>query len=359
MSLLSRHASPPSNAQLTALLDGVDELLLLLDARQRVSLCNRAAQRLLGCEPGQAPDAAFAQLDPASRQALLAALRAGQPSQRLALRIDGQALPLSATLARAAGTGWTLRAPLSPPSPALPRLAPGATTELVHLLWDSPQPLLVQDASFVVVGANRALCEALGLPPDQLLGRDPIGLLSLDLQAEEQQLREDLLAALAAGRQPPFQVERRVADAQGRERWFRHAPRWVSADDGAPLMLAILQDVTLEHQARHQAERSGHELDQWFDLSPIGMLVYDASGLVVRSNSAFEALVGRAPGAAARCPARPVPAAGLGRRGPAPRAARGPRAAGGAGRRAAARRSAPAPAGAAARVSGRPGARCA
>ena len=65
----------------------------------------------------------------------------------------------------------------------------------------------------------------------------------------------------------------RVVDAQGRLRFFRFAPRWVSADDGAPLLLAILQDVTLEHLAVDAATRSGHELDQWFDLSPIGMLV--------------------------------------------------------------------------------------
>ena len=42
-------AAPPSNAQLLALLDGQDQPLLVIDARARLSLANRAAQQLLGC----------------------------------------------------------------------------------------------------------------------------------------------------------------------------------------------------------------------------------------------------------------------------------------------------------------------
>ena len=307
MSLLPRPVTLPSNAQLSALLDGVDELLLLLlDARLRVSYRNLAAQRLLGCEPGQPLDAVLARVDDNSARALKQALTAGQAPAALNLvLIDGpargQCLPL--TLSRSAGSGWVLRAPASPPPPAMPPLAPGATSELVKLLWDSPQPLTVQDTDFVVVAANRAFFEACGRPPDQVLGRDLIADAPVEDQADMLQARQGWQAALAAGHQPERQVERRLIDAQGRERWFRFVPRWVSADDGTPLLLSLLQDVTLEHQARHEAARSGHELDQWFDLSPIGMLVYDSAGLVVRSNAAFEALVGRAPVLLAEAPA--------------------------------------------------------
>ncbi|OGA97299.1 MAG: hypothetical protein A3E25_18555 [Burkholderiales bacterium RIFCSPHIGHO2_12_FULL_69_20] len=306
MSLLPRPATLPSNAQLSALLDSVDELLLLLDARLRVSYRNQAAQRLLGCEPGQPLDAVLARVDDGSARALKQALTAGQAPAALNLVLtDGparsQCLPL--TLSRSAGSGWVLRAPASPPPPAMPPLAPGATSELVKLLWDSPQPLTVQDTEFVVVAANRAFFEACGRPPDQVLGRDPIADSPVEDRDDVLQARQGWQAALAAGHQPERQVERRLIDAQGRERWFRFVPRWVSADDGRPLLLSLLQDVTREHQARHEAARSGHELDQWFDLSPIGMLVYDSAGLVVRSNAAFEALVGRAPVLLAEAPA--------------------------------------------------------
>ena len=307
MSLLPRPVTLPSNAQLSALLDGVDEVLVLVDARQRVSFRNQAAQRLLGCEPGQGLEAVLARFDEPARLALRHAFESNAGAaqalpSRLALGpLAGHTLPVS--LGRGAGHAWVLRAPSTPPPPVMPPLAAGATSELVRLLWDSPQPLTVQDTAFNIVAANRAFFDAVGLPPDQVLGRDPLPLLLREDQDDIRQARQSWLEALAGRTQPQRQVERRLLDAQGRERWFRFAPRWVSADDGSPLLLAILQDVTLEHQARHEAEQSGHELDQWFDLSPIGMLVYDDAGLVVRSNAAFEALVGRAPVMLAEAPA--------------------------------------------------------
>ena len=294
MSLLPRPTSLPSNAQLTALLDGVDELLLLVDARQRLSFCNRCAHRLLGCEPGQPLALALGRLDRPSRAALLAALAAGRADAPLPLRLaDGQVLALTPT--RVAGSGWSLRGPAPDAALSQPPLAAGATSELIRLLWDSPQPLLVQDVDFRVVAANRACYEVLDRRPEQLLGQDLASGLTADEQAELGQARERWRAALADGRQPERLAELRLPGGPGGARWLRYAPRWVSADDGAPLLLALLQDVTAEHQACHQAELSGHELDGWFDLSPIGMLVYDERGLVVRSNAAFEALVGRPP----------------------------------------------------------------
>ena len=297
MSLLPRPTSLPSNAQLLALLDGTDELLLLVDARWRLSFCNRRAHRLLGCEPGQALALALDRLDLASQAAVQAALETGRTDTPLALRMaNGQALALTPT--RVVGSGWSLRGPAPEALLAQPPLAAGATSELIRLLWDSPLPLLVQDADFRVVAANRACYEVLGKRPEQLLGQDLASALTADEQAELGRARERWRAALAAGRQAEGPAELRVPGVPGgpgAARWFRYAPRWVSADDGAPLLLALLQDVSAEHQARDQAEHSGDELNGWFDLSPIGMLVYDHSGLVLRSNAAFEALVGRSP----------------------------------------------------------------
>ena len=65
----------------------------------------------------------------------------------------------------------------------------------------------------------------------------------------------------------------------------RHVPRYLS----------VLQDNTAEHVARERADRSARELDDWFDLSPVGMVLFDEQGLLVRTNPAFEALVGQVP----------------------------------------------------------------
>ena len=297
MSLLPRHAAPPSNAQLSAALDGVDEVLLLLDARHRVSFCNRAAQRLLGCEPGQPVRVTLDRLKPASQAAVLAALASNASSDPLATVSaqlnDGTVLVLA--LSRSVGSGWVLRGVATPAHAVALPLAAAATSELIRLLWDSPQALTVLDTQFVTVAANRAFFEAFGLVPDQVLGRDLAADLPPEDQEQARQCRAQWTAALAAGRQPERQVEQRLRDGRGGEHWFRCAPRWVSADGGAPLLLCLLHDITAERDARQQAEHSGDELEHWFDLSPIGMLVYDSAGLVVRSNTAFELLVGRIP----------------------------------------------------------------
>ena len=294
MPLLTRHANPPSNAQLMALLDDVDEVLLLLDARQRLSYCNRTAARLLGCEPGQPAQAALVRVDSDSCARLMELLQAGRSGGALELRLDdGPRLPFQ--LSRSGAGGWMLRGPSRPALPPLPPLGTGATSELVRLMWDTPQPLLVQDTGFAIIAANRAFIDAFDQPVDTLIGSDPLHFMDAQDHDGVLRSRTEMLAALQEQRQPELQIERRLIDRHGTQRWFRYCPRWVSADDGSPLLLSVLQDVTMEHRARGQAEHSDHELDRWFDLSPIGMLVYDAAGLVVRCNAAFESLVGYAP----------------------------------------------------------------
>jgi PAS domain S-box-containing protein len=294
MSVLSRPQALPTHSQLTALLDGTDDALLLFDNRRRVSFCNHSAMRTLGCEPGQDAELALSRLAEPARSELVAALGAvaGEGHWHVQL-LDGRRLRL--TLSMAPGAGRCLRAQPELEQQAAPRADPGSTSEIVRLLWDAPQPLTVQDTDFRIVAANRAYCEAIGRTPQQVLGHDAMDFVPEADRAAMREGREQLLAALQAGRQPDLRIERRMIDAQGRERWFRFAPRWVSADNGAPLMLAILHDVTLEHLARAQVDRSVHELEHWFDLSPVGMLVYDPAGLIVRSNAAFEALVGSVP----------------------------------------------------------------
>jgi PAS domain S-box-containing protein len=296
MSVLSRPPALPSHAQLAALLEGSDEPMMLFDGRRRISWCNPAATRELGCEPGQEASAALSQLAEPERSGIIAALSAVAGEGRWLARLsDGR--PLRLLMAVAPGGARLLRAQAASAPPALTEvpLAPAATSEIVKLLWDAPQPMTVQSTDFRMVAVNRAYCDACGHEPAALLNRDPMDFAPPEDHPAMLVMRQRLLDTLKEGRQPDFRIERRFFDATGQERHFRFAPRWVSADDVAPLLLAILHDVTVEHVARARAERTVHELDRWFDLSPIGMLVYDAGGLIVRCNTAFESLVGRAP----------------------------------------------------------------
>ena len=170
---------------------------------------------------------------------------------------------------------------------------PPAAPDLALLLQALPWPALRLDARMRIVDANPAFEAFVGAPKANLLGRDPLEWQP-DAERESDRLaRDEWRAALAPGGAQVLS-ERRLVDAQGRDRWFRATYMAVGAAPSGELH-AIFQDTSAEHAARAQAARSSDELAQWFELSPVGMLVFDVSGLIVRCNRAFEALVGQVP----------------------------------------------------------------
>jgi len=289
--------SLPSRSALAALLDGADEPLLLFDALARLSFCNRAAMRALGAEPGPG----VAQLAPLLGDEAAAWLQA-----RLRDAADAGTAPLRTTLpdGRAAVLGvWrvarelALRVQLEPAAAdgaLLPGIEPGPTLEMLRMLWASPFPATLQDGQYQLVAVNDAYLDFTGRTRDALIGTDPVRLQPGEDQAAQIEARRELPALLATHTVPRLH-EQRLIDASGRERWSRASAYAVSAPDGLPLLLCVLQESTAEHVARAQADRSLDELAQWFDLSPSGMLVFDEAGLIVRSNPAFEALTGQVP----------------------------------------------------------------
>ncbi len=159
------------------------------------------------------------------------------------------------------------------------------------MLWAAPYPALLEDEAGRIVDVNEPFAQFCGYAREHLAGRELLSLLPAEDQAGERQRRA--LAGPSADDDGPASVgDRRLRDAAGLERWFRQT-RMPLGEHG--LVVAVLQDTTAEHAARAQADRSSHELAQWFDLSPAGMLVFDAGGLIVRSNRAFEALIGQVP----------------------------------------------------------------
>jgi len=276
--------------------DSLSEAVVVLDRSSRVVFANTAALRLAPCEAGMPVEQLRAQLGSAG-MAWLRRVLAGPSGGTLSLQLaDGRPATLGVTRIDTEHVALRL-VPAAGPVPAAPPRAeavPGGGADLLQVLWDSPFPVTLQGTDFRFVDVNPAFAEFTGLPRERLIGIDP-----LQLQPEED--RETTLAEreqLAAGLQPPdlpALVERRLVDASGRERWYRAARRVLVAPGGLPMFVAVLQDATPEHLARERADRSLRELDDWFDLSPFGMVLYDDGGLLVRTNPAFEALVGAAP----------------------------------------------------------------
>ena len=166
----------------------------------------------------------------------------------------------------------------------------GAPHEAIRIPWASPFPATLQDASFRLVDVNDAYLQFTGYTRAALIGTDPLGLQPEEDQASSAAARERLEEGDVR-----TLVERRIVDAHGRERWFRAARHVLRSAAGDKLIFSLLQDSTAEHVARERADRSARELDNWFDLSPLGMVLFDARGLLVRTNAAFEVLVGEVP----------------------------------------------------------------
>jgi PAS domain S-box-containing protein len=165
---------------------------------------------------------------------------------------------------------------------------------LLRAVWASAIPATLQSADFLLLDVNQAFADLVGRPRSQLIGRDPLDLQPPE-DREANRVERASLNANASLQQPQAPVQRRLLDAKGQLRWFTLLGFNVAAPGARALWLGLLQDQSPELAARQQAERAESELAQWFELSVGGMLVYDHTGLIVRSNAAFEALAEHVP----------------------------------------------------------------
>ena len=300
-------------------LDLLTDAVLVFDAPGRVAFVNTAALRVLPAVAGLALDQLAPALGDAAVQwlALARAGGAGRPGDDaapLAQLNDGRvaeiawrplegghsALRLTPAAAAAPQVGPDGRVPSSAPTwPAV--LGADGLRETLQVFWESPFPAMLQDESFRMVDANDAFVAFTGHPRARLIGRDPIVLFAPQQHAQMLARRERLRAS--GGYSPePVLAEGRMLDAAGRELRFRMSRRTLIGPGGELRYLAVLQDSTAEHVARERADRSLREIDDWFGLSPVGMVLFDGAGLLLRTNEAFNALVGTVPASLADAP---------------------------------------------------------
>ena len=298
----------PSASGWREFFDLLSDAVVVVDTNARVVLANTAALRLLPCEVGMPVEQFQATLGGATVRWLRRAANAPRelsaaPTVRLAdgrgatltwRRLDAQlaALHIVPTTDEPSTTHATLQAgPLSFPAAGM--------RETIAFLWESPFPAILQASDFRFADVNQAFVDFIGGTRESLIGRDPLDYMPPDDRAAFIAGR----ARLHQNRPEPALVDGRMLDASGRERRYRAARRTLIDESGQSLYLAVLQDTTAEHLARERADRSLRELDDWFDLSPVGMVLYDERGLLVRTNPAFDTLAGALPVSLADAPA--------------------------------------------------------
>ncbi len=188
-----------------------------------------------------------------------------------------------------------------PNKQATTRLGPQAlsqTSALLRTLWGSQQPATLQGADYRLLDVNDAFASLVGQSRTRLVGRDPLQLQPADDRELNRAERLQISSTVRKGGIAP-PLRRRLLDASGQARWFVLTVTNIAQADAQPVWLTLLQDHSAGqsslHESNTQASRAEAELAQWFELSGSGMLVYDDTGLIVRSNAAFEALVERVP----------------------------------------------------------------
>ncbi len=295
-------ASWSADSPLRQLFDTLSDPLLLLDRHGSIRFANTAALRLAACEPGMSIDqlsALFGDLALRWVQRSLADLADGRAPPLGPPRVtlpDGRSVRLVWQPQDATHAALLLQvvAGAVPAVSAPPRRIGGeAVDEVLRVFWESPFPATLQDEHYRIVDVNPAYLDFTGYRREALIGLDPVELQPEDDRPASRAMRAEAPGYPGDDRAPL--LDRRLIDAEGRERWFRASRTRLPDAAGRPRFLVVLQDNTAEHAARERADRSARELDDWFELSPLGMVLFDDSGLLVRTNPAFDELLGEVP----------------------------------------------------------------
>jgi PAS domain S-box-containing protein len=191
------------------------------------------------------------------------AVRAVWPARR---SIEAQPPPALLADGRSASTAWQVLAPglfalrlhwselqsvgaeaASSAAPLLPPTIAGPViAELMHVLWDSPFPALMQDKRGRIVEVNAAFESFSGYPRERLIGIDAS---QLEPEADRQSRLDGFERQPALGKERAL-TNRRLQSADGRERWYREARSELTDEHGRVFTMAVLQDTTAEHVAR-------------------------------------------------------------------------------------------------------------
>jgi two-component system, cell cycle sensor histidine kinase and response regulator CckA len=141
--------------------------------------------------------------------------------------------------------------------------------------------------------ASQGALQLTGYPPEALVHNAHVAIGDLVHPDDRGRVWETVQRAV--DRDEPFDVAYRLVRADGSVAWVSEHGRAVRAGDGGPALLeGYVFDVT-RHREVEQALRAGEEqFRALFEEAPIGMVLVNMAGYVVRTNFAFRAMLGYA-----------------------------------------------------------------
>jgi len=146
----------------------------------------------------------------------------------------------------------------------------------------------------VFLSANPKLCDLLGYPQNELVGRRFVDITHPEDVAPSEGKRQDLLAAAPSAFVAPF--EKRYLRKDGTTVWVIVSPGLVRNEAGEPqYFVTILQDITAQKRVQLALEESRAQFQQLAHHIPEAFWITDVRQReVVYASPAFEAIAGRA-----------------------------------------------------------------
>ncbi len=143
---------------------------------------------------------------------------------------------------------------------------------------------------------NEALSRITGYTAEELTSLKFVDITYPD----DLQVSVELAKQMAAGKSDQYQVDKRYIRKDGRIVWVRLSTSMMRDGEGHPLYyLSMMEDITERKQAEEERERlleevqrRAVELDATIESIPDGVIIYDLSGAILRTNSAADEMLG-------------------------------------------------------------------
>ena len=159
------------------------------------------------------------------------------------------------------------------------------------LIFDqAPLGMALVDVTGRLFRVNAAAAEIVGRDPDELAGATlsqvvhPADCLGVSRQ----------LDALVAGTITTLRAATRLVHDDGRVIWVCVHASCVREHDGSPLcVITQIEDITERRRSAAALAAAEERFRTTFEMAPIGMILTDAKGVLMRANPAFAVIVGR------------------------------------------------------------------